>query len=101
MSLSAGLIDSKSELEPTMLKALILICSIAITSDLQDCNANNAVAVARVPSEFASPVTCFMHGQAYLAETSIAQESGNDDPVKIVCDRREPIDASIHRLTIE
>jgi hypothetical protein len=80
-----------------MLTAIILICSVAITPDLGACNVSNAVTVTRVPADFANPVTCFMHGQAYLAETSIGQDLGKDDRVKIICDRREPIDASIRR----
>jgi hypothetical protein len=81
-----------------MLTAIILICSVAITPDLGACNVNNAVAVTRVPADFANPVTCFMHGQAYLAETSIGQDLGKDDRVKIICDRHEAIDASIRRV---
>jgi hypothetical protein len=95
ISLSAGLIGSKSELELKMLTAVILVCSVAITPDLRDCTIDNAIAVTRVPAQFASPVTCFMQGQAYLAETSIGQDLGNDDRVKVICDRREKIDASV------
>ena len=40
-----------------------------------------------VPEQFGNPVTCVMHGQAYLAETSIGQEIGQDERVKIVCVR--------------
>jgi hypothetical protein len=36
-----------------------------------------------VPEQFGNPVTCVMHGQAYLAETEI----GQDERVKIVCVR--------------
>jgi hypothetical protein len=93
--------DAKSELEPTMLTALILICSVAVTPDLQDCNANNAMAVARLPTEFASPVTCLIHGQAYLAETSIGRDLSNDDRVKIICERIEKVDSTIAKLPSE
>jgi hypothetical protein len=82
-----------------MLTAVILVCSVAMTPDLQGCGVSNAVAVTRVPAEFANPVTCFMHGQAYLAETSIGQDLGNDDRIKIICERRERIDASIRKST--
>jgi hypothetical protein len=78
-----------------MLTALILICSATLTPDLQDCTRDNATAVMRVPAEFASPLTCFMHGQAYLAESSIGQELGGDDRIKIVCARSNTIDASV------
>jgi hypothetical protein len=52
----------------------------------------------RVPADFGNPVTCFVHGQAYLAQTSIGQELGDDERVKVVCARSEMIDASIRRL---
>jgi hypothetical protein len=82
-----------------MLMAIILICSVAIAPDLRACSVSNARAVIRVPEEFMNPITCFMHGQAYLAETSIVQDLGNDDRIKIICERREIIDAAIPRLT--
>ena len=82
-----------------MLTALILICSVAITPDLGTCNADNAIAVTRVPTEFVDPVTCLMQGQAYLAETSIGRDLSNDDRVKIICDRHKGDDATIANLT--
>jgi hypothetical protein len=81
-----------------MLAALVLICSVAITPDLRDCTRANATAVMRVPADFGNPATCFVHGQAYLAQTSIGQELGDDERVKVVCARSEMIDASIRRL---
>jgi hypothetical protein len=41
--------------------------------------------VIRVPAEFGNPITCFMHAQAYVAETSFGQELGSNDRVRIVC----------------
>jgi len=81
-----------------MLTALVLICSLAATPDLSDCTRANATAVMRLPAEFASPVTCLMHGQAYLAQTSIGEELGENDRVKIVCARSETVRASIRTL---
>lgn len=80
-----------------MLAALILICSIATQPDLRDCTRDNARVVMRVPAEFAMPVTCLMHGQAYLAETAIGQELGADERVKVVCVARETITVSLRR----
>ncbi len=80
-----------------MLSALVLICSVALAPDLRDCTRSNATAVMRVPAEFANPVTCLMHGQAYLAQTSVGQELGDDERVKVVCARTETIDASLRR----
>jgi hypothetical protein len=86
-------------MEPTMLTALVLICSVATTPNVRDCSRANATAVMRVPAEFASPITCLMHGQAYLAQTSIGEELTAADRVKVVCARSETVDASIRRLT--
>jgi hypothetical protein len=68
-----------------MLTALVLVCSLALTPDLADCNHKNALDVMRVPEEFASPVTCVMQGQAYLAETAIGRRLTKDHAVKIIC----------------
>jgi hypothetical protein len=50
-----------------MLTALILVCSLATVSNLGDCTRDNALDVIYVPATFASPVTCLMHAQAYVA----------------------------------
>jgi hypothetical protein len=68
-----------------MLTALVLVCSLAATTDLADCNRQNALDVMRVPEEFASPVTCAMHGQAYLAETAIGLNLNDKEAVKVIC----------------
>jgi hypothetical protein len=80
-----------------MLAALVLICSVSTVPDLRDCTRANATVVMRVPAEFANPVTCLMHGQAYLAGTSIGQELGPDDRVKVACVRSETLAASAER----
>jgi hypothetical protein len=72
-----------------MLTALILICSVSVTPDIRDCNRDNAA----VPTEFANPMTCFLHGQAYLAETSLAQDLRENDRIKIVCARSQSVAA--------
>jgi hypothetical protein len=81
-------------MEPAMLTALILICSVAVTPDLRNCTRDNATVVMRAPTHSQSPVTCLMHGQAYLAETAIGQELGDNDRVKVVCTRSYVLDAS-------
>jgi hypothetical protein len=78
-----------------MLIALVLICSVTITPDLRDCSPDNATAVMRVPAEFGYPIACLLHGQAFLAQTSLGQELGDNDRVKVVCVRNEKIGASI------
>src|SRR5262245_17626422 len=82
----------------SMLTALVLICSLVVTPDLRDCTRENAIIAWRVPGEFGHPATCFMHGQAYLAQTSIGQELGDGDRVKVICARSETVAASIPLL---
>jgi hypothetical protein len=80
-----------------MLTALVLICSISVTPDLRDCSQENAIDVMRVPTEFSNPVTCFLNGQAYLAETSIAQDLRETDRIKVVCARSQSLAARMPR----
>jgi hypothetical protein len=63
-----------------MLTALVLICSTSITPNLRDCTRDNAAAVMLLPVQSGNPATCFLHGQAYLAQTSIGQELGAKRP---------------------
>ena len=84
-----------------MLAALLLICSAAVIPDLAECSRDNATAVMRLPAEFFNPATCFMHGQAYLANTSIGQELTYNDRVKIVCARIETINFSVLQLRVK
>jgi hypothetical protein len=70
-----------------MLTALILICSLDATPDIASCTRDNAVDTMKVPESFANPATCFMHGQAYLADTSIGRDLTANERVKVVCVR--------------
>jgi len=70
-----------------MLTALILVCSLAITPELRNCDRNNALQVLQVPEQFGNPVMCMMRGQAYLAGTSIGQEMKETEQVKVLCIR--------------
>ena len=81
-----------------MLTALILVCSVTVTPDLRDCDAANARIVMRTPEAYANPVTCAMHGQAYLAETAVGRALAADDRLKVVCMRTEKVDEAIARL---
>ena len=74
-----------------MLTALVLICSVGVAPDLAHCTRSNARVVMSVPTEDRNPITCFMHAQAYVAETSLGQELGVDDRVKILCVRRDTV----------
>ena len=68
-----------------MLTALILICSLTSVTDVGACTEDNAVEVLRSPEAFASPVTCLMHGQAYLANTAMGRDLSADEVVKVMC----------------
>lgn len=70
-----------------MLTAMILICSLDTAPDLQSCTRETAVDTLRVPESFANPATCFMHGQAYLAETALGRDLTPNELVKVVCVR--------------
>jgi len=64
---------------------LVLICSLTITPDLRECNRTNAVHVVQVPEPYSMPGGCFMHGQAYVAGTSIGQQLAENESVKVLC----------------
>jgi hypothetical protein len=68
-----------------MLTALILICSLTSVPNLEACTQDNASAVVRDTETFLSPVTCFMHGQAYVAATSIGRDLNENEVVKVLC----------------
>ena len=70
-----------------MLMALVLVCSLQVTPDLADCSQTSAINVVRVPEEFSNPTTCLMHGQAYLAGTSLGRDLDETQRAKIVCTR--------------
>ena len=70
-----------------MFTTLVLICSLAITPDLRECNRINAVHVVQVPEPYSMPGLCFMHGQAYVAGTSIGQQLAENESVKVLCIR--------------
>jgi hypothetical protein len=68
-----------------MLTALILVCSLASVPDLAGCTRDNALEMVQVPATFASPVACLLHGQAYLAQSSIGRDLAENEVVKVVC----------------
>lgn len=72
-----------------MLTAMILVCSLATTPNLGDCNRYNAVDVMWVPETFNNPITCYMHGQAYIAGTSLGRSLAADEHVRVLCLRKK------------
>lgn len=77
-----------------MLTALVLICSVAATPDLSDCNRETATAVMQVPGKFGHPANCFMQAQAFLAATSLGQDFGPDDRIRILCRPTDTVERS-------
>lgn len=65
-----------------MLKMLILVCAVGIAP--ADCRPQSALDVISGP-DVASPVMCGLHGQAYIAETALANRRHDDEYLKIVC----------------
>jgi hypothetical protein len=85
-----------------MLTILVLVCSLALTPELTDCNHKNALDVMRVPEASASPIVCAMHGQAYLAETAIGRRLTKDHAVKVICVPMAMVDKSqVKELDLE
>jgi hypothetical protein len=78
-----------------VLTAVVLICSVLATPNLRECDETNARAVMLVPEEFASPIACSMHGQAYVAGTAIGRSLAESDRIKVVCRSRQPTEPSI------
>ena len=78
-----------------LLIAIVLICSVLATPDLRDCDETNARVVMVVPDAFASPITCAMHGQAYLAGTAIGRQLAESDRLKVICRPRQPTEPPV------
>lgn len=78
-----------ASLELKMLTAMILICSLATTPNIRDCDRNNAIDVMWVPETFGNPITCYLHGQAYVAGTSLGRSLTANEHVKVMCLRRK------------
>jgi hypothetical protein len=83
-----------------MLTALVLVCSLTVTHDLRECDQSNAVDVLILPEDSGNPATCFMHGQAYLAQTEIGQQLTEDERVKVVCAPTGKVAARAHPAVI-
>jgi hypothetical protein len=68
-----------------MLSVLVLVCSLVITPDIRECDRTNAVHVIRLPETYYMPATCFIRGEAYIAETEIGQTLTEGEVVKVQC----------------
>ncbi|HEX6144038.1 MAG TPA: hypothetical protein VFZ01_15070 [Geminicoccaceae bacterium] len=65
------------------MKALILVCASALSPG--DCTTETAAAVIQGP-DVGGPVSCALHGQAYLAETPLARYLDGGHYLQIVCE---------------
>ena len=54
-----------------------------------------------VPEAFASPITCAMHGQAYIAETAIGRQLAESDRIKVICRPHAPTEPPIAERALE
>lgn len=70
-----------------MLTAIVLVCSIAITPNLRDCDQANARIVMHTPEEYGNAAACAKAGQTSLAGTAMGQALAPTDRVKVVCTR--------------
>ncbi len=66
-----------------MFQTLILVCSIAFSQS--DCQKTTALDIIKGPTA-PNEVVCALHGQAYLAQTSLTPRSSKEY-VKIICTR--------------
>jgi hypothetical protein len=87
-------------LEDFMLTALVLVCSLAATPDLANCDHKNALSIMRVPAEFANPAACAMEGQAYVAQTAIGRNLTANESVKVVCVPSATVDTTTIRSLV-
>jgi hypothetical protein len=78
-----------------MLTAIVLICSLNITPELRECTRDNATNVVQVPEEFGNPAQCMLHGEAFLAGTSVGQNLASDERVKVMCVRHQMLNRRV------
>lgn len=67
-----------------MIQMLIFVCAVLVPPD--KCGAATALDILRGPPS-RSGIECAMHGQAYLAETSMRPRRG--EYLKVYCRRQE------------
>jgi hypothetical protein len=78
-----------------MLTAIVLICSLNVTPELRECTRDNATNVVQVPEEFGNPATCMLHGEAFIAGTSVGQNLASDERVKVMCVRYQAVNRRV------
>jgi hypothetical protein len=68
-----------------MLTSLVLVCSLSLTPNLQDCTQDTAVQAFWVPERTQLPGMCLKIGLEYFAQTEFAHHLATDERIKIVC----------------
>ena len=68
-----------------MLTAIVLICSLSLTPNLQDCTRETAVQALRVPEQTQLPGICLKIGLEYFTQTEFARHLAADERIKVVC----------------
>lgn len=71
-----------------MLTAIILICSLTATPDLHDCTPATAHDIMHTPVASFMPTTCYLQGQAFLAQMQLGRDLRSDEVTRIICQRR-------------
>ena len=75
-----------------MMKTLILVCAIGMARN--DCTPESSVAVLQGP-DAGGLAQCGFLGQAYLADTVLANYLDGEHYMKILCTAGEPLQARI------
>lgn len=65
-----------------LMKVTILVCAVGMPQ--ADCSVDTATAVIQGP-RVESPSMCGLHGQAYIADTAIADYADEDHYIKLRC----------------
>jgi len=68
-----------------MLTAIVLICSLSLTPDLQDCTRETAIQALQVPEQSQLPGICLKIGLEYFTQTEFARHLAADERIKVVC----------------
>ena len=68
-----------------MLTSVVLICSLSLTPNLQDCTQQTAVQTLRAPEQTQLPGMCLKIGLEYFAQTEFARHLAADERIKVVC----------------
>lgn len=75
-----------------MMKSLILICALGLARP--DCTTETAIAVVQGP-DAGGPAQCGFVGQAYLADTAMANYLDGEHYLKILCTAGDRLEQAV------